>query len=402
MRHLSVISILLSVVCLTSCANHEQERIRRFETDVEQVRKDLGNISLQMVIVKDNKVVYSKALGVKNVETGEPLKEDNLFRIASISKSFTTTSLLQLAELGKVSLSTDVSTLAGFPVRNPRYPDIPVTLEMLLSHTSSLNDNEGYFTIDVLNPATNPDYTLCYNDYAPGEGYEYCNLNINIAGTFIEKLSGERFDLYVQRHILNPLSIYGGYCVDSLDATRFASLYEEDETGSFVCVDDEAYAPRSKRIRDYRFGYDTPVFSPTGGMKMSALSLARYMTVHMNYGTSPDGVRILSEESARTMQQPRSDDENYGLSLWQTTLYSDTVTLTGHTGGAYGMRSAMFFNPEKKYGFIVISGGAHELPEDTPNLAADPSGSAADDGNILTRVLRLMYRYWIMPEHEAR
>ena len=402
----TLFACLIAGLLFAGCKKSQDVDVAAFEDGIEQIRKDLHNTGLQVVVVKNNAIVYSKAFGYKNVATGEPLTEDNLFRIASISKSFTTTSLLQLAEQGKVSLSADVSELAGFPIRNPRYPDTPITLEMLLSHTSSLNDNEGYFTLDVVNPDVNPDWALCYNDYAPGEGYEYCNLNLNLAGSFLEKISGERFDRYVYNHVLKPLGLYGGYCIDSLDRSLLASLYEETEDvngvegdpfGKFVCVDDEAYAPRSERIQNYRFGYDTPVFSPTGGMKLSARSLAQYMLVHINYGTSPSGVKIISESSARSMQTPRSEDEHYGLSLWQTDRYSPGVTLVGHTGGAYGMRSAMFFNPVEKYGFVVISGGAYEMPEDVAASSnnADPSGSAADEGNILTRCLRLMYRTWI-------
>lgn len=116
--------------------------------------------------------------------------------------------------------------------------------------------------------------------------------------------------------------------------------------------------------------------------------------MHMNYGTSPEGVRIISEEASKNMQTPRSDDENYGLSLWKTDLYSPGVVLTGHTGGAYGMRSAMFFNPEEKYGFVVISNGALDNYEESLAVL-DSSGSPAGNGNILTVTLRLLYDCFI-------
>lgn len=386
--------LMLAAISLASCKSDFEKRCARFETEEAQFLEQIKNAGMNVVLVKDNKIVYTHSFGYKNVEQQTPMTEDCLVRIASISKSFTTTSLMQQVEQGKVSLSTDVSELAGFRIRNPRYPDTVITLEMLLSHTSSINDSEGYFTLDAINPYVNPFWSNCYNDYAPGEGYEYCNLNLNLAGSFLEKLSGERFHEYVVGHVLRPLGLYGGYMVDSLDASRFASLYEEVEPGVFECVDDEAYEPRTERFRDfYRMGYDTPLFSPTGGMKISAPDLARYMMMHMNYGTSPEGVRIIPEELSREMQRPRSTDENYGLSLWKTDLYSPGDTLVGHTGGAYGMRSAMFFHPEKKFGFVVISTGALEAPENLPT--ADPSGSDAADENVLTHTLRLMYDTFI-------
>lgn len=374
--------LLLAVLLLPSCNGYNlDKRAARFEKEMAPFREKMENIGMSVVFVRQNQIVYVHHFGVKNVETQEPIDDQTMFRIASISKSFTATSLMQLVEKGVVSLDTDVSELAGFQIRNPKYPDTVITLEMLMSHTSSLNDSEGYFTLDVINPETNPDVANCYNDYEPGHGYEYCNLNFNLCGEFLERLSGERFDQYVVHHVLNPLGLYGGYCVDSLDRSRFASLYQWDGE-RFECVDEEAYAPRSERIMNYRFGYDAPLFSPTGGMKLSAISLAKYMLMHMNYGITPDSVRIISEASSKNMQTPRSEDEHYGLALWKTDEYSDDVVLTGHTGGAYGMRSAMFFNPEEKYGFVVISNGARDIEE-------------TDEANILIGTLRRMYQCFI-------
>jgi CubicO group peptidase (beta-lactamase class C family) len=343
---------------------------QKFEKDMQAYLDEIQAVGLSCVVVKDNQVVYHHNFGVKNLDTQEPVDDETLWRIASISKSFTATSLLQQVEQGKIALTDDVSDLLGFRVRNPKFPDTPITLEMLLSHTSSINDSQGYWTtIDIINPDINTSAGNCYNDYAPGSGeYEYCNLNLNLAGTILERVTGERFDQYVVNHVLRPLGLYGGYCVDSLDKARFAHLYDWDaEKGVYVDNYDEAYAPRSEKVANYTMGHDALIFSPTGGMKISGLDLARYMTMHMNYGTTPDGVRILSEESSRNMQVPRSKAENYGLNLWLADDYVPGITLVGHTGGAYGLRSAMFFNPEEKYGFVIICNG-HHCPEGVPNV----------------------------------
>jgi len=337
-------------------------------------------VGLAVAVVKDNKIVYHANFGVKDIETQEPVQDNSLFRIASISKSFSAVSMLQLVEKGLVSLDTDVSDLAGFPVRNPKFPDKVITLELLMSHTSSLNDSQGYFTLDVINPDANPNWAKCYNDYAPGEGYEYCNLNYNMVGTFIEKLSGERFDQYVVHHVLEPLGLYGGYCVDSLDTSRFVKLYNYDAKQDKMVEQAEAYAPRRDRIDNYRFGYDTPVFSPTGGMKISACDLAKYMMMHMGYGTSPDGVTLITKEHSQSMQTPRSDEEHYGLAIGIVDDRIPGVTLVGHTGGAYGLRSAMYFAPDRSYGLVMISSGCK----------VDGEG----DQNIINGTLTRMYNHF--------
>ncbi len=319
-------------------------------------------VGLAAAVVKHNKRVYTHSFGMKNREQGIPLSDSDIFRIASISKSFSATSIMQLVEQKKLKLQDDVSQLVGFTVRNPRFPNRVITLRMLLSHTSSLNDSEGYFSLDVINPATNANSARCYNTYAPGEGFEYCNLNFNIVGTIIERVSGERFDHYVKHHILDPLHLYGGYEVAALDSSRFATLYEYDPaTGNFTPSPD-AYHQRKAVIDNYIMGYSTPVFSPTGGMKISANDLATYMTMHMNYG-SLKGVRILRKKSARAMQTKVSDGEGgYGLALY---VLKDTIikgkTMVGHTGSAYGLYSSMFFEPKEKWGIVVITNGCNPV-----------------------------------------
>lgn len=323
---------------------------------IKKIMEEAPVTGLSVAVVKNNRIIYNQAFGVKDRETNTPLTTDCLFRIASISKSFSATSIMQLIENKKISLDDDVSDLMGFKVRNPKFPETVITLRLLLSHLSSINDRQGYFTLDAINPAKNPDWAKCYNDYEPGKGYQYCNLNFNMIGTIIEKYSVERFDQYVKQHILDPLGLYGGYCVDSLDKSRFASLYEYNGDSMRFFPSPNAYNPRSAEIAAYTMGYSTPVFSPTGGMKISAPDLARYMMMHMNLGKYK-GKRIMSKKSARAMQTPYSEKEGYGFAIMNSTKLIPGKHMTGHTGSAYGLYSAMFFNPKEKFGIVVISNG---------------------------------------------
>jgi CubicO group peptidase (beta-lactamase class C family) len=199
---------------------------RQAEDAIMSLMKKCEAVGLGVAVVKNGEIVYTHSFGLKNVESQTPLADTDIFRIASISKSFSATSIFQLIEKGKLKLSDDFSTVVGFRVRNPKFPQTVITLKMVMSHTSSINDSEGYFNLDVINPEKNPNWEKCYNDYEPGKGYMYCNLNYNMIGTVIEKLSGERFDKYVKNHILDPLKLYGGYWVEGLDANRFTTLYE--------------------------------------------------------------------------------------------------------------------------------------------------------------------------------
>ncbi len=352
-------SFMVTVILITSLCLSVYAQSEKAEAEIGMIMKDKDVAGIAVAVVKNGSIVYTHSFGLKNISSKTPLADTDIFRIASISKSFSATSVMQLVEAGKLSLDDDFGDLVGFRIRNPQFPDKVITLRMVMSHTSSINDSQGYFNLDVINPEKNPDWAKCYNDYAPGDGYEYCNLNYNMIGTIIEKVSGERFDNYVKHHILNPLGLYGGYNVDSLDANRFVTLYEYDTKTRRMTPSPAAYAPRREEIRNYTLGYDTPVFSPTGGMKISATDLARYMTMHMNYGKSK-GVRIISKKSSRIMQTKISEEEGYGLALMRAdNSLIPGEHMVGHTGSAYGLYSAMFFQPKKKFGIVVITNGCN-------------------------------------------
>lgn len=333
---------------------------QEFEQRVAEEMERYRAVGLAVAVVRDNQLIYNGSFGWKDLEAKIPLEKDDLFRIASISKSFSALAILQLMEAGKLSLDDTVTELLGFAVVNPKYPDIPITLEMLLTHTSSLTDSQRYSSLDIINPKTNPNWAKSYADRRPGEKYEYCNLGYNTIGAIIEKVSGQRFDAYITEHILAPLGLEAGYLVDALDADRFAQLYRYDAQKGSYTKSTAAYRPLGKALEGYRLGYDAPLFSPTGGLKISAPDLARYMRVHMNQGSLGE-VQIVSRESAALMQAPRARMDakrHYGFALRVDTGHQiPGVPLIGHTGSAHGLNSAMFFDPVKKYGLVVITNG---------------------------------------------
>ena len=354
-KHLLVLILLVLSFGKIQAQNFKTQ-VAKAEAGIKEVMDSSNVVGFSVAVVKHHKIIYTHSFGLKDIEKNIPITDNSIFRIASISKSFTATSIMQLVEAGKLSLDDDFSKLVGFPVRNPKFPNTVITLRMIMSHTSSVNDSQGYFSLDVIDPAKNKDFAKCYNDYEPGKGYAYCNLNFNMTGAVIEKTAGERFDLYVKHHILDPLGLYGGYCVDSLDKSRFATLYEYNTDSFKLIAATAAYNPRSEEIKNHVLGVTTPIFSPTGGMKISATDLAKYMIMHSQKGKYK-GVRIISENSATQMQTKLSDEEGYGLALETTEKLIPGEVMCGHTGSAYGLYSAMFFNAQKDFGIVVISNG---------------------------------------------
>lgn len=357
-----VIIMVLVFVC-NQAAGQSKEDLAR--DAMQRIMKETKAIGLAVAVVKDGKVIFVESMGSKDVEKGEKLMPENLFRIASISKSFTATAVMQLVAAGKISLDDDIGTILGFMVRNPKYPEKVITIRKLLSHSSSLNDSQGYFELDVVNPAKSTDFYKAYNDYAPGEKYEYCNLGFNMLGTMVEKVSGMRFDNYIKKHIINPLGLYAGFNPDSLDRNMFATIYEYNGDKDTFSPQPAAYRSRADEIANvYRLGYSTPLFSPTGGMKISARDLARYEIMHMNYGKGENGKRIIASKLSKLMQTPAiatDSTDTYGFALRSANKLIPGEKMVGHTGSAYGLYSAMFFEPAKKFGFVMITNGCKPI-----------------------------------------
>ena len=346
---------LFSTVLLI--ASHQTiAQAEKAEAAIQQLMQTTPVVGLSVAVVKDNKIIYNHSFGYKDLEQKLPLQNDHIFRIASISKSFTTTAIMQLVAKKQISLDQDVSELVGFKVRNPKFPSTVITLKMLLSHRSSINDSEGYFSLDAIDPAKNPNWEKSYNAYEPNKGYMYCNLNYNLAGSILEKLTGVRFDQYIQQQILDPLGLYGGYNVNALDSNLIAKIYEYKRDSTKFTHSPSAYAPRTEEINNYTMGRSTPIFSPTGGMKISAHDLAEYMIMHSQLGKHK-GKRIIPKKLSKQMQAIISEEENYGMALETSTQLIPGKTMIGHTGVAYGLYSIMFFEPKEKIGFVVISNG---------------------------------------------
>ena len=355
MKKKQLFTILLSSVLLVT-SHQTIAQAEKAEAAIQSIMQSNPVVGLSVAVVKNNKVIYNHSFGFKDVEKQLPLQNDNIFRIASISKSFTTTAIMQLVAEKKISLDQDVSELVGFKIRNPKFPNTVITLKMLLSHRSSINDSEGYFSLDAIDQAKNPNFAKCYNAYEPDKGYMYCNLNYNLAGSILEKQTGVRFDKYIQQKILDPLGLYGGYNVNALDSNLIAKIYEFNAETQGFTLSPNAYAPRTEEINNYTMGRSTPIFSPTGGMKISANDLAKYMIMHSQLGKYKGG-RMISKKLSQQMQAIISEEENYGMALETSTQLIPGKTMIGHTGVAYGLYSIMFFEPKEKIGFVVISNG---------------------------------------------
>lgn len=360
------------------------EKSKELKGKIIRLMENYEGIGLSVVVVKNNKIIYYDSFGYKpdysDSTKRTPIKKNDINYIASVSKTFISTAIMQLKDKRLLNLDDDVNKYLDFSVRNPHYPDTPISIRMLLTHRSSLNNLNYTVTFDHFNllfPEKNRDYSKCFNNYKPGTNYDYCNYGYAILGAIIEKTSGMRLDDYIDKFIMEPMGLYGGFNVQKLDSSRFVRAYHYAK-GKFVRPID-VYKP-DKFMKDYVLGVSTPALHPADGMIISSYDLAKFMLMHMNDGQYKKGKRIISSESEKEMRIAPKDNKNYGLALAHYNFLNG-VDLIGMTGGARGMHTAMYFNPDEKYGFVVFCNGCNS--------------SSAADGGLNKHVVKELFSTFI-------
>ena len=346
---------------------------------------------LAVIVFKNGKEVYRNMMGnrflsPRNKNWNLPVTSESRFRVASISKIFTAAGYMKLVEEGKINLDEDVSRYLGFTLRNPNYPNKPITSRMLLSHTSSIRDYPTPyvpFKSNVKSFFTSAD---CWTrGKAPGSYFSYCNLNFVLLATITEKVSGQRFDKYMTKNVLKPLDIKGSFNLrdfSSSDLQKMGTLYRKTkgESGRYYAqIDDRPIdLPSASLLSSYRPGTNAGIFSPQGGLRISPEELAHMLEMLLNQGKFK-GKELLKPTTVQLMEKPvwnynpaqpngnieNDSIESYGLALQYFSGNGSTrpapnrpdFDLVGHLGEAYGFIGGLMWQPGTKNGFLFLQNG---------------------------------------------
>ncbi|WP_426074681.1 serine hydrolase domain-containing protein [Janthinobacterium sp. DSP2-3-3] len=390
--------------------------------------------SLSVLAIRQGKVSYQQQFGYRHIGVTPadslPVTSATLFRIASVSKMMTTLGLMRLVEQGKLSLDQDVGIYLGFSLRNPHFPQQPLTLRSLLSHTSSLRDAGGYAwgpERSLRDVFTAGGDLMWDASAAPGNYFTYSNLNWGVIGTVMEKATGERFDLLMRRLLLDPLDVRGGYhpaAFSTDEAANTATLYRKRTldteqwrpAGLWIAQADDfqAYPPAAPAsLARYVIGSNATVFSPTGGLRISAAGLGTVMQMLLDDGRH-QGKQLLQPASialmfARQWQLVPDGDNGsngsngdserglyraWGLGNQQFDALAGqgnglvegaSFTAVGHLGDAYGLVSAFVLDFKNKNGMVMLVGGTGSDPAQYP-------GTYSAMGRSEELILTTLYR----------
>lgn len=346
-------------------------------------------------------IVNSGTSGLADRRTGRSITLDDPVRIASISKHVLAIGVMKLVEKGKLDLDQDVSEILGWQVRNPEFPETPITLRLLLSHTSSLMDdgiNYGVrYGVPLEDVAGAPN--VYDPEHAPGTYFQYSNLNFPVIASIMEKTTGERMDLLMQRLVFDPLSMDACYnwttCSDEKIANAVVmykldgGVYLDDLQGKRPPCPVRVKEGHHCNLEEYVPGDNGALFSPQGGLRISVRDLVIIGKLMLNQGRH-QGQQFLSQASVRKMQTPqwvyngengKTDGEtsgqkdngfycSYGLATQIVPTdfagCADDVgngqNWSGHAGDAYGLRSGLWVNMEQGTGIVYFAVNNGDTP----------------------------------------
>ncbi|HFJ9279569.1 TPA: serine hydrolase [Bacillus cereus] len=320
----------------------------------EKMKKE-NAAGVALVVVKDNQILFQKGFGFSDKEKNTPIDpKKTVFRLASISKAFTASAVMQLVEQGKIDLNKDiVNYMGGLKYQNNMGE--PVTMEHLLTHTTGF---------DYVDPRPEDihyqenDYTML-KDYVednmptvvrkPGDTYTYDNFASMLQGYIVQNLTNTPFYKYMAKNIFYPLEMHNS----SFVMTNF--IKEKLATG---------YDAKGNAIPFYQ---TRPTDMPQGSMFSTGSDVANFMIAQLNDGKFKNN-QILQKETVEDMQKtkfalhPKYPNMTYGFEFFSPQSHNGQYVF-GKGGNIPGFSSLMWLIPEHKIGvFVVTNKDSSALP----------------------------------------
>lgn len=335
------------------------EKLDRFILDKMTETKLPG---LSLAAVKNGKTIYTRGYGLRDIAKGKPATPDTLYCIGSVTKSFTCIAIMQLHEKGKLTVEDPVEK--HLPLRL-RSKGEPVRIRHLMSHTSGIPAlayveaviRHTMKSADTYLPlATGQDMNTFLDEAEawahtrPGERWFYLNEGYRLLGEIIEKTSGEKYEDYVKRHILQPLGMKRSvFSPEDVEA-------DPDAATPYIVTRDGQQIPST-----YAYG----IVTSDGGLISSANDMATYLKMLLGEGAAGE-TRVLSADSLREMKKPRiktpdqpwitKTTRHYGYGLGINTDPDGDVTVS-HGGSVTTATAQLAFAPENGVGVIVLANG---------------------------------------------
>ncbi len=293
-----------------------------------------------VVVVKDGQILTERGFGYDDMRTRRPVDPARtLFRPGSVAKLFTWTAVMQQVEAGKLDLDRDVNAYLDFKI--PPREGKPITLRNLMTHTPGFEEqykNTFGATAESLGPigkylAGN----LPKRIYAPGEVPAYSNYGATLAGYIVQRVSGEPFNAYVERHIFQPLGMARSTFVQPLPSALAVDM-------------SKGYVRASQPPKPFEFIN----VGPAGALSATGEDMARFMTAFLQAGQY-GGARILAPQTVQDMwvQQTQFDPPIPALALGFYHEDRNGRRIVGHEGDTTPFHSDLHLMPDDHVGLFI-------------------------------------------------
>lgn len=319
---------------------------------------------LSIGIVYDQELIWSRGFGHADVDKKVSTTPSTIYRIASISKLFTSTALMQLRDQGKLNLDDPVAKhLTWFKIRTAHADAPAITIRHLLTHTSGLPRESAFpYWTDFKFPTREemikalPDQEAVYR---PETKWKYSNLGLALAGEVVTAASGEPFEQYVQKHIFDPLEM------------KSSSVVMPESHRARLAVGYGRRLPEGQReMRPYT---DCQGIAPAASVASTVEDMARFAALQFRDGAA-GGKQILKGATLREMHRVHwlMPDWKSGWGIGFHVVHREDGDLVGHGGWVAGYQTSFLTRPKDKIAVIAMYNADDGLPyPGTPDSVID-------------------------------
>ena len=357
--------IVATILLISASAAHAQSISDRLDPFLARAIEEQHIPGLAIGVVQGGKLVYARGFGLMEIgKPDKPVTSQTLFHMASITKPFIATSIMQLWEQGKVDLDAPVQRyLPYFPVRDPRARSI--TVRQMLTHTSGMPNVQNY----RWNKPEYDDGALeryvrsLYGQkllWDPGTKFSYSNMAYEVLGDLVAKVSGRVLEDYLDENILKPIGMSSSTLLLRMaDPAKLAAGHTKSPLGTVAVVKHYPY---------------NRAHTPSSNLHSNVDDMARWAIVNMNRGEL-DGKRILKSSTYEVMWKPaakRTATASVGISWFLTELHGENAVM--HNGGDDGFITRLVLFPQTNTAVVYM-------------LNTDRGNPGAFDGTVLAVAL---------------
>jgi CubicO group peptidase (beta-lactamase class C family) len=347
-----------------------------FQTNFDSYVKEDGVVGAAYLVLDQGKVAEAHVIGMADLEARQPVDSNTIFHWASITKTLTAVAVMQLRDRGKLSLDDPIIKYVPELTRVHSEGDSisRVTLRHLLSHSAGFQTPTWPYRDDSKpwQPFEPTEWSqlvamMPYQELAfePGTKFQYSNPGFIYLARVIEAVSGDPYQVYVQKNILTPLGMTRSY----YNVTPY-HLSRDRSNNYTLRITSEGRRETTANGREFNTGITTP----NGGLNAPLDDLARWVAFLAGPGASPASDEILARKSLEVMWQrvvpvnPGATAEPPGTPQWMGLSFflyprgseGEAVTLVGHTGHQAAFRTFMVFNPHNGRAVIAAFNTAYD------------------------------------------